>query len=71
MRWVPPGRFTMGSPANEAGRWDREGPQYDVQLTQGFWLFDTPCTQGLWQAVMGTHPSRFKGESRPVEQVSW
>jgi formylglycine-generating enzyme required for sulfatase activity len=34
-------------------------------------LFDTPCTQALWQAVMGTNPSYFKGENRPVENVSW
>src|SRR6266850_2807368 len=24
-------------------------------------LFDTPCTQALWQAAMGTNPSTFKG----------
>ena len=34
-------------------------------------MFDTPCTQALWQAVMGRNPSRFKGKNRPVEQVSW
>ncbi len=71
MRWIPPGRFTMGSPEDEAGRWEGEGPQHEVQLTQGFWVFDTPCTQALWQAVMGTNPSRFQGEKRPVESVSW
>ncbi|HRD68239.1 MAG TPA: formylglycine-generating enzyme family protein, partial [Candidatus Competibacter sp.] len=31
----------------------------------------TACTQALWQAVTGQNPSRFKGERRPVEQVSW
>ena len=61
----------MGSPQGEPGRYDAEGPQHQVQLTQGFWLFDTPCTQALWQAVMGTNPSRFTGEQRPVENVSW
>jgi formylglycine-generating enzyme required for sulfatase activity len=34
-------------------------------------LFDTPSTQALWQAVLGTNPSRFKGKNRPVESVSW
>ncbi len=71
LRWMPPGRFTMGSPEDEEGRWDDEGPQYEVQLSQGFWLFDTPCTQALWQGVMGSNPSEFKGENRPVERVSW
>ncbi len=41
-------------------------------LTQGFWLADTACTQGLWQAVMGENPSDFKGDdSLPVDSVSW
>src|SRR5438128_6861266 len=71
MRWIPPGRFWMGSPADEDGRYDDEGPQHEVQFTQGVWLFDTPCTQALWQAVMGTDPSEFKGKNRPVESVSW
>ena len=38
---------------------------------QGFWLADTTCTQALWQVVMEDNPSRFKGEERPVENVSW
>ena len=71
LRWMPPGRFRMGSPADEAGRFDDEGPQHEVVLTEGFWLFDTPCTQALWQEVMGTNPSRFQAAKRPVEQVSW
>lgn len=71
MRWIPPGHFMMGSPEEEEGRWDDEGPQHEVQLIQGFWLFDTPCTQALWHAVMGMNPSEFKGENRPVENVSW
>lgn len=71
MRWIPSGSFVMGSPEDEEGRYGNEGPQHEVQLTRGFWLFDTPCTQALWQAVMGDNPSRFKGTDRPVEQVSW
>jgi formylglycine-generating enzyme required for sulfatase activity len=71
LRWIPPGRFLLGSPSKEGGRDADEGPQHEVQLTQGFWLFDTPCTQALWQAVMGTNPSTCKGEQRPVERVSW
>ncbi|MEM9456959.1 MAG: formylglycine-generating enzyme family protein [Myxococcota bacterium] len=71
MRWIAPGRFMMGSPESEPGRWEDEGPQHEVTLTQGFWLADTPCTQDLWQAVMDENPSRFRSPRRPVEQVSW
>ena len=71
MRWIPPGRFIMGSPEDEEGRLPWEELPHKVQLSEGFWLFDTPCTQALWQAVMGDNPSEFKGDKRPVEQVSW
>ena len=71
MRWIPPGRFMMGSPENEEGRQDGEGPQHQVTIVKGYWLFDTPCTQALWQAVMGENPSYFKSDTRPVEQVSF
>lgn len=74
MRWIPPGSFTMGSPTAEAGR-DTDESAHEVQLTQGFWLADTACTQVLWHRVMGVIPSHF-GDGpetlyNPVEQVSW
>jgi formylglycine-generating enzyme required for sulfatase activity len=71
MRWILPGRFWMGSPPDEEGRWDDEGPRHEVELTRGFWLGEVPCTQALWKAVMGSNPSLFRGAERPVEQVSW
>jgi formylglycine-generating enzyme required for sulfatase activity len=70
-RWIEPGEFLMGSPEEEKGRDDDEGPQHRVVLTEGLWLADTACTQELWQLVMGQNPSRFKDPLRPVEQVSW
>jgi sulfatase modifying factor 1 len=69
-RWIPPGRFLMGSPPEEAERLDDEA-QHEVILSEGFWLADTACTQALWEAVMGQNPSHLKGAERPVEQVSW
>ena len=71
LRWIPPGRFWMGSPEDEPGRYENEGPRHQVTLTEGYWLFDTPCTQALWTAVMGNNPSEFQSPTRPVEQVSW
>ena len=51
VRWCPAGRFVMGSPAGEAGRWDDE-VQHEVTLTRGFWLVETEVTQGQWKALM-------------------
>jgi len=72
MRWIKPGKFMMGSPETEAGRWENESPQHEVELTKGFWLADTPCTQELWMAIAaGENPSFFLGHRNPVERVSW
>jgi len=71
MRWIPPGKFKMGSPEEEPGRYDDESPQHSVEIKEGYWLFDTPVTQALWLEVMGENPSKFDSETRPVEQVSW
>ena len=70
VRWVPSGRFTMGSPSSEPDRSSDE-VQHEVVLTRGFFLAETECTQGQWESVMGGNPSHFKGSERPVEQVSW
>ena len=50
MLHIPPGRFLMGSPTNEPGRYDDEGPQHEVQLKE-FFLSQTPITQAQWRAV--------------------
>jgi formylglycine-generating enzyme required for sulfatase activity len=71
LRWIPPGRFLMGSPDNEPGRYVNEGPIHEVTISAGFWLFDTPCTQSLWETVMGSNESRSKSPDRPVDRVNW
>ena len=71
--WIPAGKFTMGSPQNEAGRMAEREAQVEVELTRGFWMGKFEVTQGEWEAVMGTNPAKFKdaGNRAPVEQVSW
>jgi len=71
MRWIPPGRFFMGSQEGRDYGRGNEGPQHEVIITHGYWMFDTPCTQGLWTALMGDNPSYFPDPERPVEQVRW
>jgi len=72
MRWIPPGKFLMGSPDSEPVRSRNEGPQYRVTLSHGYWIFDSPCTRELWQTVTGNHKSNFSGLKHPFEIVdSW
>ena len=70
MRWCPPGRFVMGSPAGETERRDDERP-VSVSLTRGFWMADSELGQAMWERVMGANPSRAKSPDLPVETVSW
>jgi len=70
-RWCPPGTFMMGSPPSEKGRGDNE-TQHQVTLSRGFWMLETQVTQGMWESISGSNPSKFGGSKNlPVEQVSW
>jgi formylglycine-generating enzyme required for sulfatase activity len=77
MVFIPPGTFRMGSPEDEEGRWEGEGPQTEVIISRAFWMGKYEVTQGEYEAVMGNNPSYFNGGdygvdlSRPVETVSW
>ena len=70
VRYVPGGAFVMGSPETEEDRSEREN-QVSVTLSRHYWMAETECTQGQWEALMGTNPSDFKGKKLPVENVSW
>ncbi len=67
---IPRGTFWMGSPENEAERYDNEGPQHQVTVPS-FFMGKYPLTQAQYQAIIGNNPSYFKGNNRPVETVSW
>jgi formylglycine-generating enzyme required for sulfatase activity len=70
MRWIPPGPFQMGS-SGDGNKLNFRELRHPVLITHGYWIFDTPCTQGLWVAMMGENPSYFVDHERPVERVSW
>ncbi|MBD2625814.1 formylglycine-generating enzyme family protein [Anabaena variabilis FACHB-164] len=67
---IPGGKFLMGSPASEKDRESDESPQHEVTVP-GFFMGRYEVTQAQYQAIIGSNPSNFKGENRPVEQVSW
>ena len=71
MVFVKGGTFTMGC-TPEQGR-DcsiAEKPAHQVTLSD-YYIGKYEVTQAQWQAVMGTNPSKFKGDNLPVENVSW
>ena len=76
---IPAGSFVMGSPEDESGRRDSEGPQHEVILPS-FYMGRYPVTQEQWRIVAGwprcqidlnPDPSNFNGDLKPVERVSW
>lgn len=80
MVYIEAGTFLMGSPKDELGRLEREGPQHLVTLAQPFFMGKFPVTQAQWRVVaampqvdreLDADPANFKGDNRPVEQVSW
>lgn len=66
MVFVDGGSFLMGSKNNE----DNETPVHEV-FVDSFFMLNTEVTQKLYRDVMGMNVSHFKGDERPVEEVSW
>jgi formylglycine-generating enzyme required for sulfatase activity len=70
--YCPPGCFQMGASSSDVEAYHYEKPQHEVRLTRGFWMWQTPVTQGQFSSLMGYNPSSFPGhDHRPVEQLSW
>jgi len=77
---VPSGTFEMGSPNNEAQRYDDEGPRHSVTAPE-FFMGRFEVTREQWRQVakmpkmkidLNEDPSSFKDSlKQPVEEVSW
>jgi formylglycine-generating enzyme required for sulfatase activity len=63
---IPGGTFEMGSNDGESN----EKPVHTVTV-RPFLMSKYETTQAVWQKIMQSDPSHFKGDNRPVEQVSW
>ncbi|MEX1327978.1 MAG: ABC transporter permease subunit, partial [Desulfobacterales bacterium] len=69
---IKPGKFMMGSPEDEPGRYTGER-LHAVNLTNSYYMQTTEVTQAQWKALMGKNPASHKrcGDTCPVEQISW
>lgn len=77
---VKGGWFWMGQTSEQQRKYDEdsrvyysydENPVHKVTISD-YYIGETEVTQELWEAVMGSNPSYFKGSSQlPVENVSW
>ena len=65
MVYVSGGTFIMGGDESSD-----QTPTHSVTLSS-YYICKYEVTQALWRAVMGSNPSKFKGNNLPVEQVSW
>ena len=69
---VEAGTFKMGATSEMKKPFKWEKPVRQVTLTNDYYMGKYEVTQALWQTVMGSNPSRFKGSNNlPVECVSW
>ena len=71
MMMVYAGTFTMGATSEMQNPDNDEKPTHQVTLSNNYRMGKTEVTQALWKAVMGSNPSNFKGDNKPVESVSW
>ena len=68
---VEAGSFDMGATPEMENPDTDEMTVHRVTLTNNYCIGKYEVTQALWQAVMGSNPSDFKGDNLPVEKVSW
>ena len=71
MMLIPKGEFMMGALEDDSQARNDEKPRHRVTLTRDFLIGKYAVTQALWESVMGSNSSRYKGANRPVECVSW
>ena len=67
---VEGGTFQMGATSEQQNPDSNEKPVHSVTLSN-YYIGETEVTQALWEAVMGSNPSAFKGKDTPVECVSY
>jgi formylglycine-generating enzyme required for sulfatase activity len=77
MVYVAPGEFTMGADDG----YENEKPVHKVKMTQGYWIYKTEVTNGMYGKFLAANPKatkpkywadpRFKAPDQPVVGVAW
>ena len=67
---IPGGVFRMGSPADETGRSEDEGPVHAVRVS-AFEMMRVPVTRRLYQEIMQPDAPISDADERPMTEVSW
>jgi formylglycine-generating enzyme required for sulfatase activity len=70
MVYIQGGTFEMGSRDSEKERDNDEGPVHNVKLSP-FYIGKFEVTQAQWKTLMDSNRSRFEGDNRPVESITW
>jgi formylglycine-generating enzyme required for sulfatase activity len=71
MVYVSGGTFAMGCTSEQGSScYDDEKPAHYVTVSS-FHIGKYEVTQAQWKLLMGSNPSGFQGDNRPVENVSW
>jgi formylglycine-generating enzyme required for sulfatase activity len=63
--------FSMGEEWLSENAWVDSPWVQEVTLTRDFYMSTTEITQKQYEDITGENPSRYTGENRPVENVSW
>ena len=71
MRRIDPGSFIMGCTVEEKGYNGGEAVPHKVTITNSFYIGVFEVTQKQYELVTGLTPSSYKGDTRPVEDISW
>lgn len=68
---IPAGAFLLGSKPTEPGHRASEYPIRRITISKPFYMGRYEITQGQYKAVTGENPSKFVGDDRAVDQITF
>jgi predicted Zn finger-like uncharacterized protein len=68
---IPKGKFLMGSPKDEEGRYAVEGPQHEVTLTKDFYLGKYEVTRGQFRRFVESESYQTEAELDGIGGNGW